>query len=119
MNKNERFKGFNSLPLKRRKAIIAMIETDKILEEIRRDVHIGRTMFYNWRNKDEAFQTGLQEYSKRYMNQATAKALRKMWGLWMPRTSTLLCKRRCRSSILVALVAQTVTITSPPRSTSA
>lgn len=80
MNKSERLEGFNALPLKQRKAIISMVETDQSLEEIRKDVHVGRTAFYNWRNKDNAFMKGLREYSQHYLGQATAKAVRRVVG---------------------------------------
>ena len=78
MNKNEQLHEFSKLPLKQRKAIIAMVENNGNLEDIRKSVHVGRTAFYNWRTKDADFIEGLHEYSSHYLGQASAKAVHKL-----------------------------------------
>lgn len=79
MNKTEHLEGFNKLPPKQRKAIIAMVESNKSLDQIQNDVHVSRTTFYNWRHRED-FINALKEYSQYSLGQASAKAVRRLIG---------------------------------------
>lgn len=79
MNKTEHLEGFNKLPTKQRKAIIAMVESSKSLDQIQNDVHVSRTTFYNWRHRED-FINALKEYSQYSLGQASAKAVRRLIG---------------------------------------